>query len=537
MKETQRKIFILICFAAAIVSGIVFSYNLILVGSPIAIASERTNKVSPASEADKYTAFLMFASDDWSVVRMEPEESGQNTVITGDGTYTVSLTESGIVDVSGINVFCVDMIGLADAQNLNVSNIRIKDVVIKCDGHVIPADMSKMYFGCIERQGTLRLEICNYYGLQKKDGADFWTYEEFDQTKFAFVKSLSVTFTLEGITEGSTPTTGNYKITTAAGEKIVELPREESASASPVPGASMSAVPVTSAKPSGTPDALPETPAKPSGTPDVLSETSAKPSGTPDVLSETSAKPSGTPDVLSETSAKPSGTPDVLPETSSKPYPGSESSPVPSSVTGASKSSAASGEDLAKALDIPITAKSTTKPVESTAGSSGNVKNTKKKIYKNRKKITITTGQQVQLKYTKLKGKLRWKSSWKKTATVNQKGYVTGKKKGKTTITVTGKKKKYSCIVTVKPARKKSYLSKTSVVLTGGDDITLELINPSETVKWYIETTEYAGMNSYGSKNQFCEIKTNGSGKEGTFLVTASAGKYVYTCEVTVKIS
>ena len=509
MKETQRKIFILICFAAAIVSGIVFSYNLILVGSPIAIASERTNKVSPASEADKYTAFLMFASDDWSVVRMEPEESGQNTVITGDGTYTVSLTESGIVDVSGINVFCVDMIGLADAQNLNVSNIRIKDVVIKCDGHVIPADMSKMYFGCIERQGTLRLEICNYYGLQKKDGADFWTYEEFDQTKFAFVKSLSVTFTLEGITEGSTPTTGNYKITTAAGEKIVELPREESASASPVPGASMSAVPVTSAKPSGTPDALPETPAKPSGTPDVLSETSAKPSGTPD----------------------------VLPETSSKPYPGSESSPVPSSVTGASKSSAASGEDLAKALDIPITAKSTTKPVESTAGSSGNVKNTKKKIYKNRKKITITTGQQVQLKYTKLKGKLRWKSSWKKTATVNQKGYVTGKKKGKTTITVTGKKKKYSCIVTVKPARKKSYLSKTSVVLTGGDDITLELINPSETVKWYIETTEYAGMNSYGSKNQFCEIKTNGSGKEGTFLVTASAGKYVYTCEVTVKIS
>lgn len=455
MKKTQRKIFFLICFAAAIVSGIVFSYNLISAGSSIAIASERTNEISQVSEEEGYTAFLMFASDDWSVVRMEPEEPGQNAVITGDGTYTVSLTESGIADVSGINVFCVDMIGLADAQNLNVSNVRIKDVVIKCDGNVVPADMSKMYFGCIEQQGTLRLEICNYYGLQKKDGADFLTYDEFDLSKFSFQKSLSVTFTLEGIEDGPTPTAGDYKITTAAGENVVEMPRKESTSASPDPKVSMSAAPARSAEPSGTP---------------VVSPTM-------------SAKP------------------DPVPESSS----------------------------------APITVKPTEKPVESTADVSRKTNNTKKKIYKNRKKITITAGQKVQLKYTKLKGKLRWKSARRKTATVNQKGYVIGKKKGKIIVTVTDKKKKYSCIVTVKPVRKKSYLSKTSVVLTGSDSLTLELINTSEIVRWSIETTEYADINSYGSKNQFCEIKTNGSGREGTFLVTASSGKYVYTCEVKVK--
>lgn len=74
------------------------------------------------------------------------------------------------------------------------------------------------------------------------------------------------------------------------------------------------------------------------------------------------------------------------------------------------------------------------------------------------KKITITVGQKKKLKVKnfKKKKKIKWSSKNKAIATVNKKGEVVGKKKGKTTIIAKAGKKKLKCKVVVKKAKKSS---------------------------------------------------------------------------------
>lgn len=69
-------------------------------------------------------------------------------------------------------------------------------------------------------------------------------------------------------------------------------------------------------------------------------------------------------------------------------------------------------------------------------------------------KKTIYKGQTKVLKVKNVSGKVKWKSSNKKVATVNSYGQVTGKKKGKATITATVNGKKLKCAVTVKEISK-----------------------------------------------------------------------------------
>lgn len=69
-------------------------------------------------------------------------------------------------------------------------------------------------------------------------------------------------------------------------------------------------------------------------------------------------------------------------------------------------------------------------------------------------KKTIYKGQTKVLKVKNASGKVKWKSSNKKVATVNSYGQVTGKKKGKATITATVNGKKLKCRVTVKEISK-----------------------------------------------------------------------------------
>lgn len=74
------------------------------------------------------------------------------------------------------------------------------------------------------------------------------------------------------------------------------------------------------------------------------------------------------------------------------------------------------------------------------------------------KKITINVGQKKKLKVKnfKKKKKIKWSSKNKAIATVNKKGKVVGKKKGKTTIIAKAGKKKLKCKVVVKKAKKSS---------------------------------------------------------------------------------
>lgn len=79
------------------------------------------------------------------------------------------------------------------------------------------------------------------------------------------------------------------------------------------------------------------------------------------------------------------------------------------------------------------------------------------------KKITINVGQKKKLKVKNTKKKVKWSTKNKAIATVNKKGLVKGKKKGKTTVIAKVGKKSLKCKVTVKKkaSSKKSSSKKT----------------------------------------------------------------------------
>ena len=173
----------------------------------------------PLPEEEGYTACMLYTDNNWSWVNWNPGENGREAVITGNGTYTVSLHRKDFAEMpedaaDGAMVWVVDLIGMANAQNFDTSKLTIRDVTIRVDGRKIWTDSSKMYYGDIERKGDIRLEICNEWGYGSTYG-DFRTRDidengdpiaaGFDLSKVKFEDSVSVTFTLEGIREGSTP--------------------------------------------------------------------------------------------------------------------------------------------------------------------------------------------------------------------------------------------------------------------------------------------------------------------------------------------
>ena len=174
-----------------------------------------TSTPEPTERPDEENqAFLMFTDKDWNWSNLNTKitgGNGQDTVITGNGTYTVSINKSDFSDGSmvenpanGAKVFGVDIQGICNTQKFDVSKMAISDVIVKCDGKEITTDQSKMYEGNIEGKGNYRLEIRNEWGYGY---GDFATKDEFDEMNpdFTFEDSLSVTFTITGIKEGKTP--------------------------------------------------------------------------------------------------------------------------------------------------------------------------------------------------------------------------------------------------------------------------------------------------------------------------------------------
>lgn len=180
-----------------------------------------------AASASAYEAFLMYASSDWSVQCMDATSENATTAdVTGDGTYTVAISgfewededtaEMVPATGTGATVFCVDIDGLANALGCGkdadgyegletaadkmafaqATGLKISDVVITAtnsDGTStdIAVDESKLYYGDIEGNGKIRLEIYNAYGDTSKDAP-------IDAAGFSFDDSLSVTFTVSG---------------------------------------------------------------------------------------------------------------------------------------------------------------------------------------------------------------------------------------------------------------------------------------------------------------------------------------------------
>ena len=185
-----------------------------------------------AASASAYEAFLMYASSDWSVQCMDATSENATTAdVTGDGTYTVAISGFELEDEdtaemvpatgTGATVFCVDIDGLANALGCGkdaegydaletaadkmafaqATGLKISDVVITAtntDGTStdIAVDESKLYYGDIEGNGKIRLEIFNAYGDTSKDAP-------IDAAGFSFDDSLSVTFTVSGTGMGA----------------------------------------------------------------------------------------------------------------------------------------------------------------------------------------------------------------------------------------------------------------------------------------------------------------------------------------------
>ena len=166
-------------------------------------------KPAPADLDKGHQAYLMFTDDNYGWGCWN-ENKGEDAVVTGNGTYTVSINKSDFksTDVAnaakGAKVFCVDILGLCTSDKMDASKAAISNVIIKCDGKEFKADESKMYEGLIEKdKGNYRLEIRNEWGW---GNGDFATKDEFDpNSEFGFEESLSVTFTVTGIQEGKTP--------------------------------------------------------------------------------------------------------------------------------------------------------------------------------------------------------------------------------------------------------------------------------------------------------------------------------------------
>lgn len=153
------------------------------------------------------------------------------------------------------------------------------------------------------------------------------------------------------------------------------------------------------------------------------------------------------------------------------------------------------------------------------------------KVKLNKSKVTMVPKQKVTLKLTGTKEKVQWSSSKKSVATVNAKGQITAKKKGKCIITAQVGDKKYNCKITVVKISSISF-KKKSVSLEIEEWGKLKIIcNPSKVkipasdFKWSSSDEDIVKVDDHG------EICANSS---GSAIITAKIGKYKAKCKVTV---
>ncbi|MDD7403723.1 MAG: hypothetical protein SO170_08840 [Butyribacter sp.] len=158
---------------------------------------------SASAKAKNYNCYLMFANKKWSCVNMN--EKVANTKVKnkkGKKTYTVTLKRSKCTNenkkgskaekAKDAQVLCVDIKDIL--LDHKAKNIKISNVVVKCDGKKVKVKQSKMAQGKLEPYSDpdkYRLEIYNEYGeggTKKHPCAKL--------TKFKWSKKISVTFTL-----------------------------------------------------------------------------------------------------------------------------------------------------------------------------------------------------------------------------------------------------------------------------------------------------------------------------------------------------
>ena len=112
----------------------------------------------------------------------------------------------------------------------------------------------------------------------------------------------------------------------------------------------------------------------------------------------------------------------------------------------------------------------------------------------NKRKVTLCTGQSVQLKVNGTKRKPKWYSNNKKVAIVNQSGKVTAKGNGSAIITAKIGKASYKCSFRVESPK----INKTSISLYKGKTYQLKMLNTNQKYKWFSKNRSIATVASNG---------------------------------------
>lgn len=140
----------------------------------------------------------------------------------------------------------------------------------------------------------------------------------------------------------------------------------------------------------------------------------------------------------------------------------------------------------------------------------------------NKTKVTICTGQTMQLKMVGTKAKPKWSSN-SRNAIVNSIGKVTAKTRGTATITAKIGKKSYRCLVTVEAPK----ISSANISLYKGKTAQLKMLNTKQKYRWTSSNTKAATVSSTG--------KISGKSTGTVYVSAKSASGKTFKCKVTVK--
>lgn len=144
----------------------------------------------------------------------------------------------------------------------------------------------------------------------------------------------------------------------------------------------------------------------------------------------------------------------------------------------------------------------------------------------NKKAVTITIGNTVELTVKNTTKKVKWSSSNKAVAKVDSDGDVTAKKAGKAKITAKVGKKKYTCNVTVP----KQYISAKSAFIQKGSKQKLNIygVSKSDSLFWGSDYERIATVSQSG------EITANSIGETTVYVVINNGYGEMYECDVVV---
>ncbi len=140
----------------------------------------------------------------------------------------------------------------------------------------------------------------------------------------------------------------------------------------------------------------------------------------------------------------------------------------------------------------------------------------------NKTKAYVIKGKTVKLKVKNANSSVVWSSKNKKIATVNSKGIVTGKKKGKTIIIAKIGKQELKCTIVVETPK----ISNKTTSITIFSSKTLKVKGTKQKIKWKSSNKAVATVSSKGKVT---------AKKLGKATITATVGNKKYTCKVTVK--